>query len=468
MDENDLLSRALGRLPPVDQKRKAPYATQAQGLLAEQPRAASPYSFDASQFQAPDQSSAYQAAQQFTPYGSSVAYQPVQGLNTPQFDRDGNDLSRPVNDLTWAADPGYLASLGYTGQKTQNTTTSRDANGGDYNIASSIHPELQSWLDQNGLTAKASIGEQGGQSALFNGAGQQAGKGVTYDTDPGGDGFGLAALAAAGLLTGGLAAAGEFGGAAGAFGEGLAGGGGGLEAAGLEGGAGLAGGGGATNAALIDSALMTPGYGASSAGLGGGAGSLAGAGGYDAMSAYLTNGASDASTVGGMGGYAGAVGAGAAPEVLTAATPGFGSTGIDLATTGSDAHLYQPQAGGTGVQDLANMGGAGTPTVPTVNLGGGGSMLSSIGDWITKNPGTALQLGGLLGSSLGGLAGGGGSSGGSGGGYTPKPVASPGWQSSVTPQYGQQAQKQPAGLLANPQGQVNDGLWRYNKTGLLG
>lgn len=53
---------------------------------------------------------------------------------------------------------------------------------------------------------------------------------------------------------------------------------------------------------------------------------------------------------------------------------GAASAGGEIANTGSDAHFYQPQEGGVGVQDLGNMGAAGTPTIPSMSLGSGSSL----------------------------------------------------------------------------------------------
>lgn len=149
--------------------------------------------------------------------------------------------------------------------------------------------------------------------------------------------------------------------------------------AGALGGSGAAGGSAAGgNMALIDSGLGTAGYGGSSAGtiaMGDGLGSAA--------SGALTD-------------YGGSAEANqAAPEV---------------ANTGSDAHFYQPQQGGTGVQDLGNMGGAGTATIPSMTIQNPSNM-QQLQQLLTSKGGQqalgslAGNGNGLSGTALGGLFG---------------------------------------------------------------
>jgi hypothetical protein len=76
-----------------------------------------------------------------------------------------------------------------------------------------------------------------------------------------------------------------------------------------------------------------------------------------------------------------------------------------LANTGSDAHFYQPQSGGLGVQDLGNMGGIGTSTIPTLNLGGAssiGSLLKDAGKFLGNKNGTGAASGNNLQMLFGG------------------------------------------------------------------
>lgn len=198
---------------------------------------------------------------------------------------------------------------------------------------------------------------------------------------------------------------------------------------------------------------------ASGAGAGGGAGAAAGAAGGGLDVAGLT--ALDSAAYAGAGeGFltGGAAAAGATEAGVAAGNGAFLGEGIasgipawDAAYTGAGGLL---SGGGGGLLDSIKAGNWGD----ALKAGGSGLV-----DWVTKNPGTALQLGSLLGGAVAGGSGGSGSGGG-GSNYTPQPVDRGGWQSSVTPQYTQAPTQQPAGLLANPQGQANDGLWRYNKT----
>lgn len=120
-------------------------------------------------------------------------------------------------------------------------------------------------------------------------------------------------------------------------------------------------------------------------------------------------------------------------------TPDAPTSGVDAAHTGSDAHFYQDTGTGTGLQDLANMGGAGTATTPTVNLGGTGFLdslgkgdfggaLSSAGgnilDFASTPKGlqTLISLGTGLATGIGGGSGGSGSGSGAGSGGPGRPV----------------------------------------------
>lgn len=150
----------------------------------------------------------------------------------------------------------------------------------------------------------------------------------------------------------------------------------GAGAAALEGGGAAAGSAAGGNMALIESGLGTAGYGGSSAGsiaLGDGLGS-AGAG---------------------LGDYGGSFEA--------------NQTAPEVANTGSDAHFYQPQQGGVGVQDLGNMGGAGTATIPSMTIQNP-SNLQQLQQLLTSKSGQQAlgSLGGgnsLSGTALGGLFG---------------------------------------------------------------
>lgn len=146
-------------------------------------------------------------------------------------------------------------------------------------------------------------------------------------------------------------------------------------------GAGVAGGSAGTgNMALIDSGLGTAGYGGSSAGTiaaGNGLGSV-GTGALTDAGANLEEGAS----------------------------PSFNTGGDQIANTGSDAHFYQPQSGGTGVQDLANMGGAGTGTIPTALSSAPGGTLQSLQNGGSNASQLANLLKGGVGTGLAGLAAG--------------------------------------------------------------
>lgn len=432
MDENDLFARALGNLNP---KKKAGIVTPAQGLLAEAPSAQSQFLPQPSGLQ-----SRNNLAQMYgttpTDWNNSNGWYDLGSNMVEAGVSSGNsahdEAATVANNLGFATDKNYLKGLGFTGNATTPATYSRDS-GGDYGISSGggMSPELQQWMQSNGYTARQAMGENGGSTGIFDKSNKLVGDPYHFDPDPGADGWAAAALAMMGGATAGIASAGGFGG-------GLAGAGAVEPAGGLSG-----------MDLAADAAIGTGNNITTAGGLLGGAPSAA-AGGLSGMDL-----AADAPL-------------GAGNNITTAAgqfsgaAPGAGSS---IANTGSDAHFYQPQAGGVGVQDLGNMGGAsgGAATLPTLNLGGGSSMLGSIGDWIKANPGSALQLGSMLGGAVAGKP-----SGGSGSGYTPQPVGSGGWQSSVATQQMKPQQSPSAGLLANPQGQVNDGLWRYNKTGLLG
>lgn len=140
----------------------------------------------------------------------------------------------------------------------------------------------------------------------------------------------------------------------------------------------------------------------------------------NAAGTSLGTGSSIASNVGAQVGAAQAAGtAGAAPAATggllgTGITAGQAASGVgaasslagavgdgtDAANTGSDAHFYQPQAGGTGVQDLANMGGADTGTMSTWNGGTG-----SYGNLLTQlmQNGVGKGLAGLGAAGVGAL-----------------------------------------------------------------
>lgn len=133
----------------------------------------------------------------------------------------------------------------------------------------------------------------------------------------------------------------------------------------------------------------------------------------------------------------------------------------NIANTGSDAHLYQSQAGGAGVQDLGNMGGAGTATVPTMTFGGSSGGLADL----LKNGGAALVNNPRLAASLlGGLAGamGGKSPGASGGGSGFAPLAAPvgSWSPVAKTGGGLMSQASSTPAPAGPQLQ-NSGLARF-------
>lgn len=85
----------------------------------------------------------------------------------------------------------------------------------------------------------------------------------------------------------------------------------------------------------------------------------------------------------------------------------LGAEGGSTASLGSDAHFYQPQSGGVGVQDLGNMGGAGTATIPSMTLGGGASnYLKDAYDTYKAYKGVAGAVSGGSGASSSGSTGG--------------------------------------------------------------
>lgn len=203
-----------------------------------------------------------------------------------------------------------------------------------------------------------------------------------------------ALLSMALMGVGGAAAGGAFGGA-GAAADGAAG-------------AGVAGGSAGTgNMALLESQLGTAGYGASSAGLGGG-GLVAGTGAAGSV-AGSNLGSSVGAQVGGQLGtelpsgmdLAADAAAGSGNNVGTAANA-FSTGGGPIASTGSDAHFYQPQAGGIGVQDLGNMGGAGTGTIPTALSSGAGGTLQNLASDGSNASQLAKLLQGGVGTALAG------------------------------------------------------------------
>lgn len=196
------------------------------------------------------------------------------------FDNGGGGCQNPTGDGSDRVQPTY--TLGKDG-----TATPVDAG--------TFHKD-SAWVDWGRDVAKlaAVAATAGVGGAALQGAGVGAAGGGAAGVGASGAGLSSADLAAlygaegygAGAGAGGITTAGST---AGLGGLGMNGSSSiaaqlGAEAgAGMAPAAGAAGGSGATNAALIDSALGTPGYGASSAGLGGGSGM----GFFDSLGSYL-------------------------------------------------------------------------------------------------------------------------------------------------------------------------------------
>lgn len=175
----------------------------------------------------------------------------------------------------------------------------------------------------------------------------------------------------------------------------------------------------ADNLGMLSLALMGVG-----GGLAGAYGGAAGAGSGGATGMALGAGAdATAWNPALIDSYLGTTGYGASSaSLLPGAAPAFSA--VDgLANSGSDAHFYQPQQGGVGVQDLGNMGGSSTATIPSsANTTTGSSPLSQVGDKLSSlTPGQILNgvkavaplLGAISGSKSGSTMGGSSSSSGS-------------------------------------------------------
>lgn len=226
---------------------------------------------------------------------------------------------------------------------------------------------------------------------------------------------------------------------------------------------------------LSGAATMAAAYfgGSALAGMGSGSGAGAGAAMNAAGATELGGGGAafaGADVAAGSGAAAGAAGAGGGVAAGNGAFLGEGVASGVPAWDAAASSAASGASGGTSWYDSLMKGNY----TDAAKAGG-----SSLANWVAKNPQQAIQLGTLAygAASAAGERGPGESGGGAGSAYTPKDMPRGAWQSSVTPQYGQdmQAAQQttqaaPQGLLANPQGQANDGLWRFNKksSGLLG
>lgn len=335
-----------------------------------------------------DQQLAYyrQLLSQFAP----AQYTPVQGNFEQGGEGAGSDQQAQQNAANAQVDVARNAAF-------EQTLSPQDR--ANYEALSKQYESNSNHsMDNMGIFSLIAAGIGGGLAGAYGGAAGTAGSGVAG----GSAATGNMALIESGLGTAGYGGAGAAGTTGGLAAGGGAVGGGTLGFTGGSG-AGLSGAGGETIGSNIgyqlgaqSAAIPTAGAevlpaaaGGATAGGGATTGGLFGTG---ITAGQATSGAGLASSL------AGAAGDGGAAEV---------------ANTGSDAHFYQNQAGGTGVQDLGNMGGSGTMQIPSWQYGAngaqqllqsGGSNASQLGNLLSGGVGNAL-LGAGLGAAFGGSAG---------------------------------------------------------------
>lgn len=295
----------------------------------------------------------------FMSQATQAIYKDAQGRSYRQVGTDPAS-GQPLIQYTDNSGGGWQNPTGNSGDRVQ-PTYKLDAQGNATPVSSGAEYKPSTWVSSGRDAAKilGTVLAAGGAGAALGGTG--------------GFGTGAATTGGSSLPTfAGNAAGTSLGGAGG--GGGIAGNVGAQVAAAQGAGAAGAAGGGMSSADLA---------------------ALYGGSGYGATGGELAAGAT-----GGGGLLGSGVSAGQAASGVGTAGSLAGAGGGDVANTGSDAHLYQNQAGGTGVQDLANMGGAGTGTMSTWNGGSG-----SYGDLLTQlmKGGVGQGLAGLGAAGVGAL-----------------------------------------------------------------
>jgi len=347
----------------------------------------------------------------------------------------GSDAGENFDPNDGWGSPEFLHSIGFDDPAGASVWI-----GGQDGGSNQTNPAFRQFLQDRGL--RLGVSNDGPESdrwargRAFDAQGNPVGIEDRWRGDENDDAF-LAAMLAGGVFAG-AGAAGAFGGT-GAFGTGAA----------VDGAGGMA---------LAEGAYPT----ALSSGAGGGIpAGLAGANGQLLTAEQI---ASLQGATQGIGGIA--------PEVGSSVTWGAPTAGFEGAGAATNAALADSAVGssgygassaglGGGVGDLAGIAGPTAGSGSWLSTLQGGDVLgalqqggSSALDWVIKNPGTALTLGGAAAGALGGH---GGSSGGSS--YTPKALDRGNWQASLSPML--MPVPQSSGLLSAGQGQPNSGLWQY-------